>query len=195
MTWRNTAERWSGVSIALHWLIALLILALAIIGLSMVEMPNSLDKLKVYALHKSIGLSVLALVVLRLGWRLAAGAAPPVPGTPRWQQRVAELTHWLLYALMLAMPLSGWLYNSAANFPLRWFSLFSVPKLSGPDPVLKALAHQIHEYGFWLLAALVLLHAGAALWHHLAQRDRTLVRMLPRRLERTLRPPHKEIAS
>jgi len=82
------------------------------------------------------------------------------------------------------MPLSGWLYNSASNFPLRWFGLFQVPALSGRDPELKAIAHDTHGTLFWVIVALVLLHAGAALWHHLVRRDETLDRMLPARLRR-----------
>src|SRR3546814_13916993 len=80
---------------------------MAVLGLSMTELPNGIDKIKTYALHKSIGISVLALVLLRLVWRLFAGPAPVAPG-PRWQQRAAAITHVGLYALMLAIPLSGW---------------------------------------------------------------------------------------
>lgn len=78
-----------------------------------------------------MGLTVLALVIVRLGWRIYAGAPPPVAGTPRWQERIAGFTHWLLYAMIFAMPLSGWLYDSTSGLrPFRWFGLFDVPKLS-----------------------------------------------------------------
>ena len=124
---------------------------------------------------------VLALVLFRLGWRLYAGAPKPVPGVPSWQERIASATHVLLYVLMFAIPLSGWLYDSASGLrPFRWFGLVDVPKLSGPDPQVVAVSHAIHEYGFWLLIAVVLAHAGAAFYHHLFQRDATLSRMLPR---------------
>lgn len=176
---RNSPQRWGLVSIGFHWVLAVGILAMIGIGLYMVEMPNSMAKLRMYALHKSIGITVLAVVALRLGWRLYAGAPDPVPGTPRWQHRVASATHWLLYGLMLAMPLSGWLFNSAANFPLQWFGLFNLPALAGADPELRALAKSLHLWGFYLISALVLLHSGAAIKHHLFDRDRTLLRMLP----------------
>lgn len=171
---------WPALSKALHWLIAALILVMAWLGLTMGEMPNGPDKIATYALHKSIGLSILALVALRLLWRLYAGAPAPVAGTPRWQERIAGVTHVALYALLLVLPLSGWLLNSAAGFPLQWFGLFNLPALAGRDEALHALAEQAHELLFWVLAGLVVLHAAAALHHHLFLGDATLARMLPR---------------
>jgi cytochrome b561 len=170
--------RWNRFAQLLHWLIALLILGLAIVGLTMTLMAPSIDKLKVYALHKSTGITVLMLVGLRLVWRLAHRAPPPEP-MPRWQHVAASATHVALYVLMFAMPLSGWLYNSASNFPLQWFGLFHLPALWGPDPTVKAWASDIHYWGFWTLAALVALHAAAAFKHHYVDRDETLRRMLP----------------
>jgi cytochrome b561 len=123
-------------------------------------------------------------MVLRLLWRLLGGRPAALAGSARWQSATAEVTHWLLYAALFAMPLSGWLYNSASNFPLRWFGLFRVPALSERNPDLKEFAHDAHETLFWVIVALVVLHAGAALWHHLVRRDETLDRMLPARLRR-----------
>lgn len=189
MPLKNTHEQWGGVSQALHWLVVVLILAMAWLGLTMGDMPNGPDKIATYALHKSIGLSILGLVVLRLGWRLYAGAPAPVAGTPRWQHALAVLVHVALYALLLALPLTGWLLNSAAGFPLQWFGLFNLPSLSGQDEALHALAVQAHELLFWALAALALLHAAAALYHHLFLGDATLARMLPRLRARPTETP------
>ena len=181
MSLKNSAERWGPVSQAFHWIIVLLILALAIVGLTMDELPKTPKYFWVYTLHKSTGITVLVLVLLRLGWRLYAGTPVPVPGTPRWQARIASLTHWLLYALILAMPLSGWLYDSASGLrPFNYFGLFPVPKLVAPDEAIADAAHETHELLFLVLVALVALHAGAAFYHHLFQRDATLARMLPR---------------
>lgn len=181
MTAKNTPAAWGSVSQILHWLIALLILALGVVGLTMGELPKTPKYFWVYTAHKSIGITVLALVLFRLGWRLYAGAPKPVPGVPSWQERIASATHVLLYVLMFAIPLSGWLYDSASGLrPFRWFGLVDVPKLSAPDPQVVAVSHALHEYGFWLLIAVVLAHAGAAFYHHLSQRDATLSRMLPR---------------
>lgn len=176
---RNTADRWGGISIALHWLTLLAIAGLVVVGFVMQELPNSPSKIQVYALHKSVGLTVLALTVLRLLWRLVAGTPAPVPGTPRWQSFVAQATHGALYVILLAMPLSGWLYNSASGFPLKWFGLFALPKLSGYDAGVKAFALAAHEWLFIALAVIVAVHAAAALKHHYLDRDATLSRMLP----------------
>ena len=182
MSLKNTVDRWGGVSQCLHWTIAALILLIGLVGLVMGELPRSPKYFWVYTAHKSLGLTVLALVLVRIGWRLYAGAPRPVPGTPRLQALLASATHGAIYLLILALPLSGWIYDSAnALRPFRWFGLVEVPKLVAPDEALAASAHGAHEWLFWLLMALVAGHAGAALYHHFIQRDATLARMLPRR--------------
>jgi len=182
VTVRNTDEQWGSVSKLLHWLIVLLILVMAIVGLVMEDLPKTPKYFWVYTAHKSTGITLLALVLARLGWRLYAGAPKPVHGTPAWQHRIAVTTHVLLYAVILAMPLSGWLYDSASGLrPFRWFGLFEMPKLVAPSEGLSDLARNAHEWIFWGIVALVGLHAGAALYHHLFLRDITLLRMLPGR--------------
>lgn len=180
MLLKNTPEEWGAVSKLLHWVVVALVLVMAWLGLTMGDLPNGPDKAATYALHKSIGLTVLAVVAVRLGWRLVAGAAAPVAGTPRWQARIATATHWALYALLLAMPLSGWLLNSAAGSPLQWFGLVDIPAIAGQDHTLRERAVDAHELLFWALALLALLHAAAAFYHHLFVGDATLARMLPR---------------
>lgn len=181
MTLKNTTEHWGGVSQTFHWLIVLLILVIATVGLTMGDLPKTPKYFWVYTLHKSLGLTVLTLAVLRLAWRLYAGAPQPVPGTPTWQERIASVTHWLLYALIFAMPLSGWLYDSSSGLrPFRWFGLFDVPKLSPPNKSLSELSHDTHETLFLVLVVLVVLHASAAVYHHVFQNDATLARMLPK---------------
>ena len=182
MTIKNTELRWGAISQLLHWAIVLLIAAIAILGLTMTDMANGPPKIKIYALHKSLGLTLLSLVVLRLLWRFYAGAPKPVPGTPHWQERVATLTHGALYLLMFAMPITGWLFNSSSGYPLQYFGLFNLPKIAAVNPGLVDLTESLHENGFWLLLLLVLAHAGAAFYHHLFQNDDTLRRMLPMRL-------------
>ncbi|RNF86013.1 cytochrome b [Montanilutibacter psychrotolerans] len=181
MNLRNTDDRWGPVSQLLHWTVVLLIATIAIIGLVMIDLHNGPSKIRVYALHKSLGLTLLALVAVRLAWRLYAGTPRPVAGTPRWQERVASLTHGALYVLMFAMPLTGWLFNSSSGYPLQWFGLFNLPAIAARNEGLSELAKMLHENGFWLLLALVVAHAAAAFYHHLFQNDATLVRMLPRR--------------
>lgn len=177
----NTDQRWGAVSQSLHWLIVLLILVLAIVGLTMGDLPQTPKWFWVFTVHKSVGITVLALVLLRLAWRLYAGTPKPVPGTPTWQARVASVTHGLLYVLILAQPLSGWLYDSASGLrPFKLFGLFAMPKLVAPDDAIRDLAHSAHEWIFWALVAVVVVHAAAAFYHHLFRQDATLARMLPR---------------
>ena len=185
---KNTREQWGSVSKILHWVVVLLILMMAWIGLRMGDMPNGPDKIASYALHKSAGITILVLVLLRIGWRLHAGAPDAVPGAPRWQERIASLTHLALYALLLAMPLSGWILNSASGFPLQWFGLVNLPAIAGKDNDLHELAEGIHEWLFWAMVTLVVLHAAAAFYHHLFVRDATLTRMLPGRRQRVAAP-------
>ncbi|MET0290133.1 MAG: cytochrome b [Pseudoxanthomonas sp.] len=181
MTLKNPSDRWGAVSQSLHWLIVLLIFTLCVVGLLMGDLPRTPKYFWVYTAHKSVGITVLALVILRLVWRLAAGAPRPVPNTPGWQHAIATVTHVLLYGIMLAMPLSGWLYDSASGLrPFKFFGLFNMPKLTAPDDGLRHLSHTVHEWGLYVLIALVLMHAGAALYHHVFLRDATLARMLPR---------------
>jgi len=181
MCLKNTAEHWGSVSKILHWLIALLILALGVVGLMMGELPKTPKYFWVYTAHKSMGVLVLLLVMLRLAWRVYAGAPHAVPGTPTWQERVASLTHWLLYGLMVAVPLAGWIFDSASGLrPFRLFGWLNMPRLVEQSEQTSQISHAIHVWGFWLLVLVVLGHAGAALYHHIVQRDATLARMLPR---------------
>ena len=180
MSLKNASDHWGGVSQLLHWTTVILIVVIAYLGLTMGDLPNGPDKIKTYALHKSIGLTILALVTLRVLWRLYAGAPHPVPGSPRWQERIASLTHFGIYVLLFAIPISGWVVNSSAGFPLQWFGLFNLPDIVGKSHDLHEAAEEAHELMFWLLALMVAAHAGAAFYHHLFQQDATLARMLPR---------------
>jgi cytochrome b561 len=180
MQLRNDTDRWGALSLALHWITALLVVAMAGLGLWMTSLDPSMYKLKAYALHKSLGLTVLGLTGLRIAW-LLVGRRPAMLPAPRWQRLAAIGSHAGLYVLLLLVPLSGWWYNSTAGFPLRWFGLVALPPLGGADAALKAIARERHEWLFYALAALVVLHVAAALWHHLHLRDATLSRMLGRR--------------
>ena len=179
MSLRSNDRQWGSVAKFFHWVIALGILGNGLFGLLMDLAHSPMQKINWLALHKSIGLTVLALVLLRLAWRLTQRTPREVP-MPRWQLAAARTSHFLLYVLILALPFSGWLFNSAANFPLEWFGMFHVPSLTrGLDPVLKAFALRAHVVLFWVLVAVVAVHVFAALWHHFRQRDEVLLRMLP----------------
>jgi cytochrome b561 len=182
---RSDALRWGGLAKFFHWTTVVLILAQATIGLVMVELPKKPGVIPVYTFHKSLGLTIFAFALLRLVWR-AFDAHPVYPATmPRWQVVGARATHALLYALIFAVPLSGWLFDSATALrPFYWFGLFEVPSLThGRDPAIKEFAEAAHFWLFWLLAAVAAGHAAAALYHHFGVRDDILRRMLPGRRE------------
>jgi len=170
---------WSPASIFFHWSTAVLIVVMVALGWGAVSYPLSPTKLDLFRWHKSLGLLVLAWVLIRLAWRLAHRAPAPTPGVSRAEQQAAALSHGGLYLLMLAMPVSGWIINSAADFPLKWFGLFPVPQLVGPDEAIQNAAESVHFVLFWTLLVLIVLHVGAALHHHYVRKNDVLRRMLP----------------
>lgn len=176
MKLRSDEYRWGAIAKSLHWLLALAILGNGIFGLLMV--PPTLAKVNIFALHKSIGLTILTLVLLRLAWRMFDRPPVDLP-SPRWQQRGARAVHALLYLIILAIPLSGWWFNSARGFPLQWFKLFNLPGLTGKNDAVAQLAVTVHETLFWILLAVLVAHVGAALKHHVFNNDNVLRRMLP----------------
>ncbi|HET7162497.1 MAG TPA: cytochrome b [Rhodanobacteraceae bacterium] len=179
MPLRSTERGWGALVRTFHWLVAALILAQGVIGLTMVQMGLTPAKVRVFALHKSIGMTILALVLLRIAWRLTERRPADPPVMPPWQRRAAHAVHVALYLLILAIPLSGWWFNSASNAPLVWFGWFDLPSLTGGlDPVWKPRALLLHQTLFWILVALLVIHVGAALWHHFRQRDDVLLRMV-----------------
>ena len=178
MPMKSSDTRWGSVIKWLHWLMALGILGNGVLGLVMVDMSRGMDKLNTFAIHKSIGLTVLALLILRVCWRLYDRAPRDEP-MPRWQSLAAHATHGVLYLFMLALPLSGWIYNSANGNPLQWFKQFNLPALLDKNEDLAEIASETHEALFWILVVVLVAHVGGALVHHWLERDNTLLRMLP----------------
>ena len=181
--WRNTPVRYGAVAQLLHWTVVALVITQFVLGFTAADMPISMQRLVLLARHKSFGMTILALVILRLLWRLFS-PAPPLPASMRpLQKAVAHLSHALLYALLIAMPIVGWVTSSASHLTVTWFGLFAFPNLVGPDPALAKLAKATHEAMAWTLLATASLHAFAAMWHHFVQKDGVLLRMLPLRIE------------
>ncbi len=172
------AARYTGVAIALHWLLALMILGSLGVGLVMTNLPLSPARLKLYNWHKWAGVTILVLSALRLWWRLRHAPPADLP-MPAWQARIAHATHGLLYLLFFAVPLVGWAYSSAAGFPVVWFGVLPLPDLVAADKALAALIKPWHARLAWTLAALVLLHVAGAIKHQWVDRDALLERMRP----------------
>jgi cytochrome b561 len=177
-------KRYSTVAIVLHWLLALVIVAMFVVGIYMTDLPFSPLRLKLYNWHKWAGVSFLALTLLRMLWRVThRPPALPVAVTrtmPGWQNRAYHATHHLMYALFFAVPLAGWAYSSAAGFPIVLFGQIPLPDLLPANKELADLVKPLHELSALALMALAALHIAAALKHQWVDRDGLLTRMLPK---------------
>lgn len=177
---RQPAARYTLPAIALHWLIALLIIATFLLGLTMVNIPGlTPTKLKYFSWHKWMGVTVFGLACLRVLWRLTHKAPPYPDNMPRWQQNAAHAVHGLLYLLIFAIPLSGYFFSLASGVPVVYLGIVPLPVWIAPDPELKAALRQLHYVLNMTLLFLFCLHVLAALKHQFIDRDRTLQRMLP----------------
>lgn len=184
---RNTAERYGAASQAFHWTIVALVVFQLALGIIAADLPVGMERLIMLARHKSFGMTIFMLMILRLTWRLA-NPVPELPAAmPRYEQRLAHATHWFLYALLLAMPIAGWISSSASNLSVSWFGLFVWPDLVDKNKELADLAKAIHKTLAWLLLATAVLHAAAALRHHFLLKDDVLMRMLPDRRARAVK--------
>ena len=172
------SETYNRGAIALHWISAALVVANLLLGLSMVGLPISPRKLQWYVVHKSIGITIFLLTSLRLAWRALRPHPAPVP-MPRWQRRAAALSHALLYVLLFAIPVSGWLFSSATGVHVVYLGLVPLPDLVARDRALGDVLRLVHLSLNALLAAVVCIHVAAALRHHFVDRDAVLARMLP----------------
>ena len=191
---RDAPERYGPVAILLHWIIALAIVALLALGAVMVRLtPGSSLQFDVYQLHKSLGITVLVLSLLRLAWRLF-NSPPPLPANLEpWETALARVTHVGFYLLMIALPFSGWMMVSASvwNIPTVVFGAFTLPHLpvlgglQNKKPVEEALK-EVHEALAIGMFVLLMLHVAGALKHQFVLRDDTLARMLPGRGRRAM---------
>ncbi len=172
-------QRYTGVAITLHWLIAAAILGTFLLGQYMTGLQLSPAKLKLYSYHKWIGVTIFLLVLIRIAWRISHRPPAPPASMPAWQHSAANIAHFFLYALTLAIPLSGWLMSSATGFQVVYLGLLPIPDLLAKNKDVADQMKQLHEALNWLMVLVVALHVAAALKHHLVDRDDVLRRMLP----------------
>lgn len=171
--------RYTTTAIFLHWLVGLGLIGTFSVGFYMVDLPFSPNKLQLYSWHKWAGVTLLVLAVIRLAWRMSH-PAPDLPSSmTRMEQLVAHAGHWVLYGLMLAIPLSGWLMSSAHGIAVVWFGVLPLPDLVPKSAALATVLKDIHVILNYVLAATVIGHVGAALHHHFIKKDAVLSRMLP----------------
>lgn len=187
MTQNNLTDsaRYTPPAIALHWLMAWLIIAVYFLGLSIGQLPIGPDRIQVVGWHKWLGVTIAFLWGFRVLWR-ASHPPPADPATsPSWQNRAAHLVHLALYVLMIAIPVSGWLMSSAKGYTTNYFGLFDLPNLLEKDKALGHTLKEVHGLLANLLIALAGLHIVAALKHQLIDKDNLLGRMRPARKDRS----------
>jgi cytochrome b561 len=178
---RNTDLSWGEPAKLLHWAVAALVFAQIALGFAAVSWRLSPTKLDLFVWHKSTGMLILVLMIARVAWR-SANVAPSLPVDMRpLEGLAAHLSHLLLYLVLLLMPMTGWVVNSAANIPFQVFWLIPVPAIVVPDKAIAEAAARVHFVLFVVLSLLLAAHIGAALRHHFLKRNDVLVRMLPGR--------------
>ena len=171
------SERYTRTAIALHWVIALAVIVQFTWGWWMQGIPKQPPGMRVdaYNLHKSVGLTILALMTVRLIWRLRH-PAPALPAMPRWQARLAHVVHALLYVVLFVHPLAGYLGSVYSGYPVRLYGM-TLPAWGRNDPALKELFSSSHLVTSWVIAGAVALHVAGALKHAFVDRDGLLFRM------------------
>ena len=164
---------------AIHWLMAALIFVALPLGVSAALAPRGAMRLEIVFFHKSIGVTVLGLIALRIVWRLIVGAPAYAEPLGKLIHGASRAGHLALYALMIAMPVSGYVGSTAGGRPVSWFGLFELPRLVGKNESLAAAAGWAHLLFAWMLAFVLAAHLGAVVWHAAIKRDSVLTRMWP----------------
>jgi cytochrome b561 len=179
MSGSDRSQRYTATAIALHWLVALMVVAQIVFGWWMLQIPKDPvgPRVDAFNLHKSVGLTVLLLMAVRLAWR-ATHRAPALPSMPAWQAAAARINHGLLYVCLLVQPLSGYVGSAVSGYPVRYFGMM-LPGWAPKNIPLKELLSAVHLVSSWILVAAIAVHVAAALKHQFVDRDRLLGRMWP----------------
>jgi cytochrome b561 len=180
MTYGTRTDHYPAASKLLHWLVAACVLTTAPVAIAMVRVAPGPTQDALYNLHKSLGVLILILMILRLINRLVVGAPVADPEIEPWQKAVSSIVHTSLYVLLLAMPIVGYFANSVYGASTPFFGLFSLPPIAGKNEELAKQLFAVHRWAGWVVIVLVLTHVGAALYHYVIRRDNVLQRMLPR---------------
>jgi cytochrome b561 len=178
----NTRHRYGAVAVLLHWSMAILVIGLAALGVYMVALPDAgfdTRKITLILYHKELGVLAFGLAVLRLAWRVSNVLPRLVAHLPDWQKIAARFVHLSFYALMLALPITGWLMSSAAGIPVSFLGFFTLPDVIPRNDHLFQRFIELHKWLGYILGLLILVHAGAALRHHFVFKDDSLRRVLP----------------
>jgi cytochrome b561 len=178
----NTEDHYGAIAILFHWSVAFLVIGLAALGLYMVTLPDvgfNTKKVTLVLWHKEFGVLAFVLLAARLSWRVTQILPRLVENLPDWQKVAARFVHLSFYALLIALPMTGYLMSSAAGIPVSFFGLLMLPDLIHRDEDLFARYVAIHQFLGYVLILFIFVHAGAALRHHFVSKDDTLRKMLP----------------
>lgn len=179
MRLKNDESRYGAVAQVFHWTIVVLIVTQFVLANKAEHLPRGAAQLATLAQHKSVGITILALAILRLIWRWLNPVPAPPSSMPHWQRVAARVSHVALYILLLCVPVLGWFMSSARNFPVSWFGLFTLPDFIAPNRAAFELLRAAHVICATTLGVLALVHIAAALKHHFVDHDDVLRRMLP----------------
>jgi cytochrome b561 len=182
MTYGTRTDHYPASSKWLHWLIAICVLTTAPVAIAMTQVSAGPTQDALYNFHKSLGILIFILTALRLINRLAVGAPIADPGIEPWQKTVSAVVHTSFYVLLIAMPIVGYIANSAYGAPTPFFGLFELPPIVEKNEALSTPLFVIHRWVGFLLIVLVVTHISAALYHYFIRGDNVLQRMLPRAL-------------
>lgn len=180
---RNSKERFGAVSQVLHWGVFLMFVSLYVLAEMMEDAPKGPERMALYDLHKSIGITVLFTVFLRLSWRIANPVPEPSGKVSKWLELAASASHYVLYAVMFIMPVSGYVMSVSGGHDVSWFGLFTLPNLVAKNEGLHEFGEESHEVMAAVILVLVSVHILAALWHHFIVKDNVFRRMLPMKLK------------
>lgn len=180
MSLKNTSNSYGSLAIVLHWLMAIMIIALIFVGFSMGEMPDGDEKWKIYALHKATGLVILSLALFRWYWMLSNPKPDPVEGLSKAEIGLSHGTKWILMLAMVGMPVAGIIMSLAGGHDISFYGLFTIEGFAEKNEALGGFFHEVHEIGGIVIAIVIVLHLLAALKHHFIKKDNTLNRMLGR---------------
>lgn len=181
MPLRNTKESYGKLTIAIHWLMAMMVIGVIFVGFFMVSLEKGPDKLQIIQIHKASGFLILMLALFRWYWMLTSEKLQALPGMANRDIAISHAFKWALMLMLLAQPVSGWLMSMAAGHGIDFYGLFEIPVWIEKNKAISSFFHKIHEIGAFVISGIVVLHILAALRHHFIVKDDTLNRMLGRK--------------
>jgi cytochrome b561 len=177
-----TRYSYDSTQLGFHWVMAALIFVAIVLGIISAYLPPGTSPRKeLLDIHKSLGMTVLVLLPLRFFYRLLVGEPPYRASPGRLMHFASKVAHFSLYALMLLVPITGYIYSAAGNYSLPWFGLFQWPRILPLDKNISDQGYFLHTKLAWVIGALLALHVAAVIWHHFIKHDEVLLRMLPKR--------------